>query len=752
MLEEIFISGEASYSTTGERLYGLKPINFVFETNGSGKTTISRIIARPSDYPTSRIKWQGGRRLECIVYNSDFLAKNYSSQMPGIFTLGEHSSETLTKIEESKAKIDEILGKITNLEGVLGSDAENTGKRGDLRSLRQSIEEQCWALKLTHDIHFQEAFAGLRNSKEKFCDRALSEFAKADVDFLDIEELKTRASTVFEKGIVRQQSIMPIDFGELLELEHKPILAKKVVGKDDIDLAALIKRLGNSDWVRQGLNYVSESGGQCPFCQQEVDDDIYKRLSNYFDETFLNDIASIERTCDAYQRYTAQALERLEALFSVEQRYLNTTELRAAVDRLSARIELNKQQLDRKRKEPSVPVALESLSHISTAIAAIISTANASIDKHNAVVDNLSAERATLISQIWRYLVHESHAVLTKYTSDKSNLEKAVAGISVALQKARIELQTEHTTLIDLEKAITSVEPTVAAINSVLASFGFNNFKLATTGEHKNLYAIVRGDGTSAASTLSEGEKTFITFLYFYHLIRGSVSESGITKDRVIVFDDPVSSLDSDVLFIVSALIRRIMEEACSGNGRIKQVILLTHNIYFHKEVAFDPKRSTECRAHETFWIVRKVADRSVITGYTINPIKTSYELMWAEVKNPDRSTLTIQNTLRRILENYFKILGNLDFNDIVNKFEGRDQQICWSLFSWVHDGSHSVYDDLYISPDAQAADRYLLVFRQIFEKTNHLSHYAMMMGVHLSSLVPGEQSASVENGLSAAA
>lgn len=32
------------------------------------------------------------------------------------------------------------------------------------------------------------------------------------------------------------------------------------------------------------------------------------------------------------------------------------------------------------------------------------------------------------------------------------------------------------------------------------------------------------------------------------------------------------------------------------------------------------------------------------------NPIKTSYELLWAEVRNENRSNVTIQNTLRRIL------------------------------------------------------------------------------------------------------
>ena len=164
--------------------------------------------------------------------------------------------------------------------------------------------------------------------------------------------------------------------------------------------------------------------------------------------------------------------------------------------------------------------------------------------------------------------------------------------------------------------------------------------------------------------------------------------------------------------------------------------------------MSFDPKRGPECRAHETFWIVRKVNDVSVITGYNHNPISTSYELLWAEVRSPNRSNITIQNTLRRILENYFKILGNLDKDNICARFEGRDQQICGSLFSWVNDGSHSFNDDLYISADNAMITRYLDVFRRIFEVTNHLAHYEMMMGQEaMAALALADEDAVIDIG-----
>lgn len=84
---------------------------------------------------------------------------------------------------------------------------------------------------------------------------------------------------------------------------------------------------------------------------------------------------------------------------------------------------------------------------------------------------------------------------------------------------------------------------------------------------------------------------------------------------------------------------------------------------------------------------------------------------------------------MRRILENYFKILGGINFDDICAKFDGKERLICNSLCSWVHDGSHYAHDNLYVSVDDTMVDSYLKVFRAIFEKLGHGAHYKMMLG-----------------------
>ncbi|SHG92957.1 AAA family ATPase [Bradyrhizobium erythrophlei] len=730
MLQEIKIAGNASYSSEGEKLSSLKAINFIFGTNGTGKTTISRVIYNPSSYASCALTWEKGRTLACCVYNSDFVTRNFVPQLPlpGIFTLGEAASDTLDKIEKAKARVEDLEDGIAKLNGTLGVVDSSSGKRGELRTLRAQFESDCWKIKGKYDPYFKDAFSGVRNSQSKFCDKVLVELAANTAPLVTVDELKRKAVTLFEDGLERHAVIGTIDITDLLAVERAPVLAKKVLGKEDVDVAALIRRLGNSDWVRQGLQYLGH-GSQCPFCQQEVEAELAARLNAYFDETFLNDMASIAAALETYDVVAGSTLKMLEEAIAHDNRHVDRELLRADVDRIAARLAVNKRLLEAKKREPSTPVTLEPLAELAEPIIARIATANASIAAHNALVDNIAAERGTLIGQIWKYLLDEYSATIEKYRAEWDALDKAVGGLTTGLAAKEGQLLTARAELRELEKKVTSVQPTVSAINSLLTSFGFSGFTLRTAGERGHLYEIVRNGGDNAAATLSEGEKSFVCFLYFYHLLRGSVSESDVTSDRIVVFDDPVSSLDSDVLFIVSNLIKRLLKEASDGKGQIKQVFLLTHNIYFHKEVSFDRNRGAECRAQETFWIVRKVDGVSKVVGYNHNPIKTSYELLWAEVRNPNRSNMTIQNTLRRIIENYFKILGNVDTDDIIAQFEGKDQQLCTSLFSWVNDGSHSAHDDLYISADDSVVARYLDVFRRIFEKTDHHGHYKMMMG-----------------------
>ena len=730
MIEEISIADKATFGKEHEKLNGLSKFNYLFGSNGSGKTTISRIIADETDYPTCKVTWKGGTKLHSMVYNPDFVERNFnqSSALKGVFTLGENQVDTLDKIKTAKIDLNEIIRNIERLTQTLQGADDTGGKRAELIRLEATLKEKCWTKKQKYDDKFKSAFEGYRGSSEKFKEKVILDEATNTAELVSLEELEEKAISIFGSDPTYEQAIPVADATDLLKHELNPILKKKVIGKDDIDISAMINKLGNSDWVSRGRPFYDANEGVCPFCQQSTDENFAKSLYDYFDEIFENDSKSIDDLARNYKSDADCLQQQVTSIIEAPSRFLDIEKLNVVQELLNNQILVNIQRLAEKKNEASRVVELNSIRNVTDTISSLIESANNRINEHNNKVENISTERSKLTAQVWRFVLQELEVDLRSYKVELGHLNIAIETLTGKINKTKNDKRNKEIEIRELEKQTTSVQPTIDGINAILSSFGFQSFSIAKE-DNGTAYKLVRSDGSDAQTTLSEGEKTFVTFLYFYHLSKGSDSESGITNDRVVVFDDPVSSLDSEILFVVSSLIKGIFEEVRAGTGHIKQVFVLTHNVYFHKEVTFNPKRHKKALNEETFWIVRKPTNVTKVEKYPSNPIKTSYELLWSEVRSSGRSSLTIQNTLRRILENYFKILGGVDPDGITSKFEGKEKLICNSLFSWVNDGSHFAHDDLYVTTDSSTIASYLNVFRDIFDKTGQLAHYEMMMG-----------------------
>ena len=730
MITSLRIANVASYGPP-QVLSDLSQFNFCYGSNGTGKTTISKVIADELSFPTCSVSWEGGTKLQTTVYNRDFITRNFSQAagLKGIFTLGEESIDTLNAIANKKADVDASAKKIQQLTGTLQGEDGAGGKKGDLSALEDGFKETCWKQKRKHDPKLSGAFEGFRNNAENFKRKVLSERTSNSATVERLADLEKRAETVFGPTPTSQPSIIAPNTDELIALESDPLLTKRVIGRKDVDIAAMIQKLGNSDWVKAGRAFYEVNDKRCPFCQQTTPDALAQNLREYFDETFERDSKAIEELVAHYETNADRVCQCIDTILAAPPKFLDAEKLKTEKALLDSRITLNRQRMGRKLKEPSQSIELESLANVLLAANRLIDDANHQIAAHNKMVANLVQARADLTAQVWKYLlVVELKDDLAAYESNLKNLNAAIKAVSGQIVSLTTDKSEKEADIRRLERSITSIQPTIDAINVLLSSFGFLGFSLAKGEKHSD-YKLVRPDGTDAKESLSEGEERFITFLYFYYLLRGSNSDSGIATDRVVVFDDPVSSLDSDIAFVVSSLIKGLFDEVRSGTGYIKQIFILTHNVYFHREVTFNTRRVNKAMKEETFWIVRKPGLESILEKHTVNPIKTSYDLLWAEVRNPERSNHTIRNTLRRILEHYFQILGGFNRDKICGLFEGKDKLICNSLFSWVNYGSHCVDDDLFVSIDDSGVETYLRVFRAVFQRSGHLGHYKMMMG-----------------------
>ena len=731
MIERVTVAGHASYGINSEEMCDLKAVNFVYGPNAVGKTTVSRIIggARPNE--ACGVRWERGTELETLVYNRDFVKANFSQtdDLKGIFTLGTKDIEAQKKIDAAKKEIDGITQTIEKLNQALRGSDGNGGKIAERNDIESKFREECWGVKIKHDPKLQGAMTGVRDSKEKFKTRMLEECEKPSSTPSALEVLEEKASSLFGPTPTIQSVLPELNSDALVKWQTDGVLKKRVIGRTDVDIAAMILKLGNSDWVKQGIPFFKANEGNCPFCQQEAPKRLAESLGEYFDESFTRDTAAIAGVQSGYKSEGERIQQILETAINSLSQFLDSEKLKADKAAFDSRFLLNKQRIENKIKEPSQPIDLESDSEVLASAKQAISEANRKIKEHNSVVENLNTEKVRLRAKVWTYFANvEIKSAFATYQADKGTADKAIKSIEEQIKAAQQRKLEKETEIRNLEKSATSVQPTVNEINRILKAFGFSNFSIGAT--KTNQYKIIRPDGADARESLSEGEQSFLTFLYFLNLLKGSNSESGMTRDRVVVFDDPVSSLDSDVLFIVSSLIKGAIEEMRNGRGHIKQIFVLTHNVYFHKEITFNQNRSAAHRLKdETFWMIRKINGASKIRRHETNPITTAYDLLWSEIREPNLASQTIQNTLRRILEHYFRILGGISNDEILAHFEGEEKILCRSLLSWTNEGSHAIPDDIYLAVDPDTVDKYVKVFREIFIKLDHENHYNMMTG-----------------------
>lgn len=697
-------------------------INYFFGSNGTGKTTVSKVLANSKSYSSCVLTWKFSP-LETLVYNRDFVNANFgqSKAIKGIFTLGSNAKDAREFIDETNLKIESLK---KNIEGLRNSWKVKNDE--EERFVNTAIGK-CWSIKTKFESSFKPAYTGFIGSAKSFFEKCLAEQTNKST-LLTWEEIKEKCDRVYSSFLQNHTMIKAVDISELPDKEGSEILGTKIIGKEDVAIGELIKKLNNSDWVKEGVDYLKITEKTCPFCQQEVKSEFKFEIENFFDETYTNKCKELLDFKVAYKSYVLDKIVELETISKSQLDILNFEELNTQIQLLKELYKNNLVKLEGKIKSPSIPIELETLDPIFAKIKILIDEYRTVITKNNYVFSNISKAKTQLMGEIWKYIVNELDVELKSYTRAVEGTSKAKKSISDSIKLKEDEKVALENQVKEKEAEITSIKHTVTEINKILSLFGFTNFSLSEASE-KGFYKIVREDLSEVKETLSEGEYTFITFLYFFQLLKGSIEDSGISKDKVVVFDDPISSLDSNVLFVVSNLIKEVIQDCRQGKNGIKQIFVLTHNIYFHKEVTFRGGRDKNKWPEETFWIIRKLGNKSNIIKHEDNPIQTTYELLWRELDIlKEINKATIFNTLRRILEYYFNIIGGLDYEKCINEFDGEEKIICKSLVSWINDGSHFINDDLAVYVERESIEKYLTVFKSIFEKMEHLSHYNMMM------------------------
>ena len=148
--------------------------------NGTGKTTLSRAL---KDKRIESVSGESINNLNFVVYNVDYVKENFAEKenFPGIFTLGKNNIEIESEIKNLEEKKNELLSKIDNNTGLLGSDNKksSTGLYLELFKLKDVYEERFWNIKTKLDGSSLKDYIGpYRSSKEKFSNQLISEYEK----------------------------------------------------------------------------------------------------------------------------------------------------------------------------------------------------------------------------------------------------------------------------------------------------------------------------------------------------------------------------------------------------------------------------------------------------------------------------------------------------------------------------------------------------------------------------------------------
>ena len=187
--------------------------------------------------------------------------------------------------------------------------------------------------------------------------------------------------------------------------------------------------------------------------------------------------------------------------------------------------------------------------------------------------------------------------------------------------------------------------------DNIAALLGENRFTVKEDKIDKEnvIYTIVRSDGTEIINAdslrrfLSEGEKTAIAFAYFMAKIQ---SYKDVIGDSILVVDDPICSLDDNILY-------RVFNQILKFKNQFLQTIILTHNHYFAN--CFYKTHEYSC-----YMMIKKNNKTETCQKSMVIAMNSEYKFLFKAVydfsEGNFENQLVIGNIMRKLNEAFFKM------------------------------------------------------------------------------------------------
>ncbi len=735
MITKISIKNTPSYGENPAVLETQKKVNLIYGLNGAGKTVFSNFLADKDGDNFSNCLIEGLNNEKILVYNQNFIEKTFYQKdtQRGIFTLSSENKEAEEKIETETKEIKELNLELKNEEKSTGLKIDLEKKKTEIYDLSEKSKEKTWEIKTKYsggDRILEFCLEGKKGSQDLLFDHIKKIQKTEEKPKKTIEELKKEAEATQGENAktYNEEEVKKIEF-YFLEIEENIIFSEVIVGNKNLQISDLIKQLNNGDWVKQGLDYIKEpkkkkdseelENEQCPFCQNKtITKELRQEIEDYFDESYQKKITELKeldsKHWNAWQEIKNNESELLKNDFIKNRE----TEFKLLYKNFTEKLNSNWSKINEKIKTPSKIVNLESTVLEKNALNVFFKEVVQEIKSHNSKIRNKQKTKDEIIENFWKIMRWDYDQTIENYYSQNKILKQEKEEIESKISEITIKIDKQNEIIKLAQKEIINIDEAIDNINDELIFLGAEGFSIEKEGEDS--YKIKRVNENNAQfKTLSEGEKTIISFLYFLELCKGRESEDEVVVEKIIVIDDPISSLSHIYIFNIADLIRKTF-----FTGEYKQVFVLTHSLYFFHELLFKSKQLDK----KLFRITKDNNNKSDILEMQQNEIQNDYQAYWQVLKDHNTgksSNALLANSMRNILEHFFGFINKDTFQKITENIEQEEK---YNFFiRYINKESHS---DLNTISDTKEIDPAIFkeAFKKIFENSGYEAHYNQMI------------------------
>jgi len=742
MIQKITLKKVACYWDIPAILETNKKVNLVYGLNWTWKTTISRYLQNKNNLAFSNCNIHGYNWEKILVYNQDFIKDTFyeKENFPWIFSLWKENKEAKMNIDNAEKEIKK-LNLILNNDDTkkwLNIDLEN--KENEIIKLNDKYKNKFWKI--------------IENYDKKSLSICLEWYKRSKDDLLSfiswkelveenetIETLEKEATDIFDDNAeeINESIVKTIDFN-FSEIESDKIFGISVVWNNDLQISELINNLKNSDWVKIWFqNYVKEPTWWnieiCPFCQQmTISENIYNEILNYFDETYDKQIKKIDKLYSDYEKAYNNLKILHDDLLKVKFIRDKEKEFNSLFFAFDAKLKNNLSEIKRKRDYPSnKDIKIELSNPEQNNLNSFLNDIIFEIKWFNEKLKNKKKTKQKIKEKFWNLMRKQYDDDIKEYHKSLKDLNKWKESIFNEIDKIKENIKFQSNIINDNQRKIITTKNAIDNINKQLLYFWLGWFSIIPSWTNwENEYKLARPWIDDAKfESLSEWEKTVISFLYFLELCKGKEKKDEITLKKIIVIDDPISSLSNMYVFNVAQLIWQNFFQ----DNDYEQVFILTHNLYFfHELITIGPRANDENwnRTQKTnCWLFRIYKNKnSMISTLKQDEIQNEYQSYWQILKEnkssdyKDNKTL-VANAMRNILEYFFSFINRETLN---NALQTLDKDKKYTFFTrYINRESHSDWTNIY---DMKDFDLWIFyeAFEKIFNETNFEEHYKKMM------------------------